>query len=289
MQSPQTAQPESYCRCRHEGNVFYGRVEDGKIFILSGPPWDGGSETEEWISLPDVTLLHPSEPRVILGLGGAIKENWIDKPAPKTVRWFSKPPGAAASPGDDIILPAALDEIKVEVELVIVIGKSVKDAAEDKARDAIFGYTVGNDIVGTVDSYYRLREENIEREEPLLAPGLKICDRFAPFGPFIVRKIDWRNRTRTLRIIGKDGSERIRYEHSTSELLYPPEKIVSDLSQVLLLSPGDIILTGTTKSFPVHAGEVVEVSIEGLGTFRNRVCARSWNTPFVPSLQELRE
>jgi 2-keto-4-pentenoate hydratase/2-oxohepta-3-ene-1,7-dioic acid hydratase in catechol pathway len=274
MQPPYEMKPEIYCRCKHEGNIHYGRVEEEKIFILSGPPWNGGGITNERVSLSDVRLLHPSEPRVILGLGGAFKENWIDKPAPKTVRWFSKPPGAAASPGDDIVLPASLDEIKVEVELVIIIGKSVKDAAEEESRDAIFGYTVGNDIVGTVDSYYRLREEDINREEPLLAPGLKICDRFAPFGPFIVRNFDWRDRTRTLSIIGKDGREKIRYEHSTSGLLFPPEKIVSDLSQVLLLSPGDIIMTGTTKSFLAHTGDIVEVTIEGLGTFRNKVCTR---------------
>ncbi len=260
-----------FCRYEINGNMYYGRVDGDKIFTLVNEPWFDETETGDPVPVNEVRLLAPSEPRVIIGLGGAYREAWVDKDPPVSVRWFIKPPGSIAAWNDDIILPAALDEIKAEVELVIVIGRKVKDANVDKAGDAIFGYTVGNDVVGTVDSYYRMMGEISEFKENLLPPALKTCDRFAPFGPFIYREIDWRNRKRTLKIIDTKGTERVLYENSTSGLLYSPEKIVSDISKVLTLSPGDIIMTGTTKSFPAYAGETVEISIEGMGTLTNKV------------------
>lgn len=154
---------------------------------------------------------------------------------------------------------------------MIIIGRRVKDAGQNESKDAIFGYTVGNDLVGTVDSYYRMSDESDGYDENLLPPGLKICDRFAPFGPYIYKNIDWRDRKHILRIFNKEGDERVVYENSTSGLIYSPEKTVSDISRVLILLPGDIIMTGTTQSFPVYPGETVEASIEGMGKLVNRI------------------
>ncbi|NOY57331.1 MAG: fumarylacetoacetate hydrolase family protein [Calditrichaeota bacterium] len=263
-----------YCRFSYKESVHYGRVKGKKIYVLDKAPWSGGQETGQVVPLNKVRLLHPSEPRVILGLGGSYQEAWKDNGTPyKTVRWFTKPPTAAASPGDDIVLPASLDEIKVEVELVIVIGKTVKDADEAEAQQAIFGYTVGDDVVGSVDSYHRIQGEPQDQKEGLLPPGLKIGDHFAPFGPFIHRGIDWRNLERTLRITNPETDKNVLYKHNTSHLVYSPAKIVSDLSKVLTLSPGDIIFTGTTQSFPAVDGDVVQVSIKGVGECVNRVVA----------------
>lgn len=260
-----------YCRFESNGRIEYGEVSGNEVIILDKEPWFDGIPGGEVARLSEIRLLAPSVPKVIVGLGGSYREVWSNQNPPKSVRWFIKPPGSAAGWNDDIILPASLDEIKVEVELVIVLGREVKDVDEKEAHDSIFGFTVGNDVVGTVDSYYRMTGENGDFSENLLAPGLKACDRFAPFGPFIYTGIDWRGRKRSLKILNADGAERVFYENSTSGLLYSPEKIVSDLSKVLTLSPGDIIMTGTTKSFPVYHGESVEISIEGMGTIINKI------------------
>ncbi len=263
-----------YCRFLYKGNVHYGQVKGNKIAVLDNAPWNGGQETGKVVSIKNVRLLHPSEPRVILGLGGSYREAWKDKGTPyKTVRWFTKPPSAAASLGDDIVLPASLNEIQVEVELVIVIGKTVKDANEAEAQQAIFGYTVGDDVVGSVESYHRVQGERQDQKETLLPPGLKIGDHFAPFGPFIHRGIDWHNLERTLRITNPKTGKNVFYKHNTSHLVYSPAKIVSDLSRVLTLSPGDVIFSGTTQSFPAVDGDVVHVSIEGIGECVNKVVA----------------
>ncbi|MGC9328871.1 MAG: fumarylacetoacetate hydrolase family protein, partial [Candidatus Hinthialibacter sp.] len=190
---------EVFCRYQAGGEIYYGQVYGDLIHQLSGAPWNGGVDTGHTILIKQVKLLHPSEPQKIFGLSGAYKENWTNGKTPfNTIRWFLKPPSAAASPDEDVILPASVDTLLVETELVIVIGKRVKDASVEEAKKAIFGYTVGNDIVGDVTSYHRIQGEPLDQEETLLSPGLKMGDGFAPYGPFIYRGVDWKNRLRTL-------------------------------------------------------------------------------------------
>lgn len=264
-----------YCRYEHNGTIGYGLVEDEFITPLNKEPWLGGGKSGEPFSLTDATLLHPCEPKVILGLGGSYKNNWQNREPLKTVRWFLKPPSSAASPGDDIRIPQSLDELKVETELVIVIGKKIKNGDEAAALNAIFGYTIGNDITGNVDSYHKLEGEPSDTPEPLLGPGLKIGDDFAPFGPFIYTGIDWKDRDWFLKIENESSGKEMVHSDNTNNLVYPPEKIVSDLSRVLTLNPGDIIFTGTSKSIVVSDGDCATVYIEGLGTLINNIKAEN--------------
>lgn len=263
--------PNVYCRYEYENKVHYGEVVDNFVHELDSEPWLGGSKTGQVVKIEEVKLLHPSEPQVILGLGGAYKNSWEGKTPLKTVRWFLKPSSAAASPGDDIVLPKSLDEVKVETELVIVIGKKVKDADEQTAADAIFGYTIGNDVMGNADSYHKIEGEPLDTKENLLGPGLKIGDKFAPFGPFIYTNIEWQNRDWSLIIENSKTNKKLVHKDNTSNLVYPPAKIVSDLSKVLTLNPGDIIFSGTSKSMVAGNGDVVTVTIDGLGTITNKI------------------
>lgn len=266
-----TQAQDVFCRYQKDGGVHYGKVVGKTIRQLNQAPWLGVQETGSVVPLQEVKLLHPSEPQVILGLSGSLRQAWKGKKPFKTVRWFLKPPSAVASPGEAVILPAALDEVEVEVELIIVIGKKVKNADPNEAQQAIFGYTIGDDIVGSVDSYHRLAGELLTQQEKLLAPGLKIGDGFAPTGPFIYRGIDWQNRRKKIVVHSREPERNTEYTETTADLVYSPAKIVSDLSRVLTLSPGDIIFTGTGKSFPAKAGDTVTVSIEGLGSLTNSI------------------
>lgn len=266
---------EIYCRYQtKDGNVHYGRVEGSKILQLSAAPWCDGIETGHSISREEVKFLHPSEPQKLLGMGGTYREAWPKGTTPfNTVRWFLKPPSSAASPNEDVVLPAALDTLMVETELVIVIGKKVKNADLQTAKEAIFGYTLGNDIVGDATSYHRVNGEPLDQPESLLLPALKQGDGFSPYGPFIYRGVDWNNRERTLTVKNSETGKNLRYSHNTSNLIYTPEKIVSDLSRVFTLFPGDVIFTGTTEALPAQAGDVMKVSIEGFESITNRVSA----------------
>ena len=261
------AQANTFCRFEHAGEIAYGKVDGDRVHALSEAPWAGGKPTGEAYDLDQVNLLAPSEPSLIAGLAGAYRQAWPDGGQTPAVRWFIKPPGSSAAPDAPLVLPDYLDEIKVEVELVIVIGETVKNASPEEARSSIFGYTLGNDVVGQVSAYQRLTGDSSDRKENVLAPALKGGDGFAPFGPFIHTNIDWQNRERSLEVTS-DDPERVVSDHTnTSDLIYEPEKTVSDLSKVMTLRPGDVIFTGTNKSFPLRAGDSVKISIDGIGEF----------------------
>jgi 2-keto-4-pentenoate hydratase/2-oxohepta-3-ene-1,7-dioic acid hydratase in catechol pathway len=150
------AQADTFCRFEHGGQVAYGKVEGNLVHPLTGAPWAGGKPAGEAYSLDQVRLLAPSVPGLIAGLSNAYRSAWPNGGQTPAVRWFVKPPGAAAAPDAPLVLPEYLDEIKVEVELVIVIGKTVKNASPEQASSSIFGYTLGNDVVGQVSSFQRL-------------------------------------------------------------------------------------------------------------------------------------
>ncbi len=258
-----------FCRFQFADEAFYGRVDGQSIHALSGAPWLGGKETGTTIALDAVKLLPPSEPRNVIGIAGAYASP--DSNPPKTTRWFAKSTSGAATDGDEVPIPDSLDALKVEVELVIVIGEEIKDASPREAKNAIYGYATGTEIFGFVESYHRVAGEPEGREESLLAPALKLGDNFAPYGPFIYAGADWRDRDRSLSIVTPSGESRIEYRHNTSELLYPPEKMISDLSRVFTLEPGDVVFSGTTKAYIAEAGETVVTEVEGFGVLKNKI------------------
>lgn len=265
------AQQQKFCRYKADGKIFYGVVKDGEIHRLTSAPWNDFKETKETIPIKSVKLLNPTKPELIAGLIKSYKQGWKHKNPPSTVRWFIKPPNAAGVPGDDIVLPASLDEIKVEVEMIIVIGKKVKNANEKEAEEAIFGYTLGSDIMGNPASFHKLNNEKPDDNETGLSLGLKSGDGFEPYGPFIYKDISWKDRKTFLKVTNSSGKLIVDYTDNTSNLLYTPAKIVSDLSKVMTLSPGDIISSGTGKSFIVKAGDTIHLGIIGLGKFSARV------------------
>lgn len=265
------AQEQKFCRFEYKNQIHYGIIEGNNVVILSSEPWNNFTKDNNHIPLEQVNLLNPTEPRTIIGLIKSYKQNWEDKNPPKTVRWFVKTPNAAWVPGKDIFLPSSLDEVKVEVELVIVIGKKIKNASEEEAKESIFGYTIGCDLGGNQTSFHKLNNEPPDIDENPLGFALKSCDGFEPFGPFIYKNFDWKNRKTILQIIDEKGNFLTNYENNTSNLLYTPEKIVSDLSKVITLSQGDIISTGTGKSFIAKSGNTFKIFIEGLGGFETKI------------------
>jgi len=264
-------QTEVFCRYEQNGYNFYGKVDNGIIYQLNNAPWLGGEKTGNSYSISDVKLVYPSEPTKILGLVKAYKQSWKEKEPPKCVRWFLKPSSSAASDGDDIVLPIYLSEVKVECELTIIIGKEIKDADEHEAESAIFGYTVGNDIMGFDESFIKKTDDTEEYKDASLAAGLKVGDRFAPYGPFIHKDITWSDLDFTLTITNDKTGKNVTHKDNTSNLIYSPPKIVSDLSRVLTLNPSDVIMTGTSKSIVASDGDIVSVEIAGLGKSTNKI------------------
>ena len=200
-----------------------------------------------------------------VGLNYASHRAEVPFGAPKHPALFSKFGNALNAAGGEVHLPAGAKELDYEAELVIVIGKRVKDADEEEAAAAIFGYTAGNDF--TVRDWQRRTSQWLLGKTP---------DGFAPIGPYLVpaAEID----VSRLAIETFVNGER-RQDGTTADMIFPPAAIVSYISKCMTLAPGDIIFTGTPHGvifgMPekerrwLKAGDEVVVKIKGIGELRN--------------------
>jgi 2-keto-4-pentenoate hydratase/2-oxohepta-3-ene-1,7-dioic acid hydratase in catechol pathway len=187
---------------------------------------------------------------------------------PKVPVVFCKSETALLPNGGVIRLPKVSNRVDYEAELVVVIGKEAKDISEQDALDCVAGYTCGNDVTA------RDWQQNAPAGQWFLS---KSFDTFAPVGNTIFGKDlipDPNVLDIELRLNGK-----IMQRANTKELIFPIQKLVSYISQVMTLLPGDLIFTGTpsgigdTRKPPVYlkSGDVVEVEIENIGVLRNTV------------------
>jgi 2-keto-4-pentenoate hydratase/2-oxohepta-3-ene-1,7-dioic acid hydratase in catechol pathway len=265
-----TRAEEIYCRVAlPDGASRYAQVDGTTLRLLAGAPWAGGRATGATVPLTGAKLLPPTEPHNILCLANS----YVGKEPhpPKFIRWFAKSAGAAATDGDPVEIPAAVDQLKSEVEVVLVVGRRLKNAGEAEAAEAIFGYTVGNEIFGFAESFQRVQGEDPHHPEPMLAAGLKLGDRFTPFGPFIHRGAEWPRAMRALTVTNAATGKRLEYSGDTQGFLYTPARMLSELSQVLTLEPGDIVFTGSTRALILDPGDDVTATIDGLGTLHNHI------------------
>ena len=189
-------------------------------------------------------------------------------PIPKEPVLFSKFPSALIGSGEPIVAPKVSTRVDFEAELVIVIGKKGRKISEANALDHVAGYSVGHDVSA--------RDWQLEKDGKQWMVG-KTFDTFAPIGPVLVTKdevADVHNLGIRLRLNGKTMQN-----SNTKEFIFSVPQMVSYISQVITLEPGDLIFTGTPPGIG-HAlspqvymkpGDVAEVEIDGLGTLVNPV------------------
>jgi 2-keto-4-pentenoate hydratase/2-oxohepta-3-ene-1,7-dioic acid hydratase in catechol pathway len=227
----------------------------------------------ELVDIDSVELLAPlPQPgKVIcigLNYGDHARETGAEIPTEPVV--FNKFPSCVIGPGAAIEKPSASDQVDYEAELVVVIGREAKGVSERQALDYVFGYACGHDVSA------RDWQKGKPGGQWLLG---KAFDTFAPLGPWIVSADE----------VGDPGKLGIRFrlngetlqDSTTAELIFPIAKLVSYLSGVVTLQPGDIIYTGTpagvgaARKPPVFLkpGDVCEVEIDRLGTLKNPVVA----------------
>jgi 2-keto-4-pentenoate hydratase/2-oxohepta-3-ene-1,7-dioic acid hydratase in catechol pathway len=246
-----------------EGRTGYGILAGGKINVLWATPYEGGLEntTGEILTLGDVKLLAPSEPSKIVALG----LNYLDHAqefghaVPAEPLIFLKPSTSVVGPEDDVIYPRMSRRVDYEAELAVVIGRPARQVREEAFRDYVLGYTCINDITA----------RDLQKKDGQFTRS-KSFDTFAPLGPWIETEIpDPDNLTVEAYLNG------VRKQHSnTSNLVFPVATLVSFISKIMTLLPGDIIATGTPSGIgPMREGDVVEVRVEGIGALRNRVVA----------------
>ncbi|SFH02825.1 2-keto-4-pentenoate hydratase/2-oxohepta-3-ene-1,7-dioic acid hydratase (catechol pathway) [Desulfotomaculum arcticum] len=248
-----------FTRFSNNGETMYGVLEGEKITRLSGDFLQGNAEKlNEVYSLQDVQLLPPVIPGKIIAIGlNYVKHaEESNKPIPEEPMMFMVSPSAVVGQDDQVILPTLDHRIDYEAELAIVIGQEAKGVKKDEALSFVFGYTCANDI-----SDRDLQKKDIQYTRA------KSFHTFKPLGPVIETSLDPNNVEIKLFINGD-----VRQHSNTNDLIHNVETIIEKVTEVMTLYPGDVILSGTPSGVgPLHPGDLIEVTIEGIGVLKNTV------------------
>ncbi len=234
----------------------YGLLEGDTIRVVAEPIWDGVKPTGETVAANTVRLLPPCEPKNIVCVGLNYSSHLQGRPIPDPPTLFFKPFSSIAGPDDEVVLPPDAGRVDPEGEIVIVIGKKLKNVSRAEAQAGIFGYTAGNDVSA--------REWQQKDGQWWRAKG---SDTFGIFGPSIVTTVPHD----ALELVTRVNGDEVQRGHST-ELIRDIPEIVRYVASVITLLPGDIIYTGTPGSpQALRSGDVIEVEVTGVGVLRNRV------------------
>ncbi len=251
------------------GKVKYGVLQGDTIRSLRGSPFtratnpgrpfsfDGGT-----CELDNVRLLAPCLPSKIVALGLNYRSHAQETglPLPPLPLIFLKPSTAVIGPDENIVLPSVPKRrVDYEGELGVVIGKRARNVAQEKAQDYIIGYTCVNDV----------SERYAQRDDGQWTRA-KSYDTFAPIGPWIETDLDPGDLKLETYLNGE-----LRQSGHTGDLIFGVHELLSFISGVMTLLPGDIIATGTPSGIGrMNPGDVVEVRIENIGSLRNFVIAQ---------------
>lgn len=236
----------------------YGWVYGEKIGLIEGIPYGDYRRLEAEIDIHSAELLPPTQPSKIICVGRNYaehaKEHGTDVPEVPLI--FLKPPSALIGNGKPIVLPPQSNQVEHEAELGVVIGKRGRWISPGDAPEYVFGYTVANDVTA----------RDLQRRDGQWTRG-KGFDTFCPVGPWIETDLDAFDLLITCRV-NKD----IRQMASTRDMVFSIPQLIAYASSFMTLEPGDLLLTGTPAGVsPLAAGDVVEVSIEGIGELINPV------------------
>jgi 2-keto-4-pentenoate hydratase/2-oxohepta-3-ene-1,7-dioic acid hydratase in catechol pathway len=247
-----------YCRFQYEGSARFGRIEGEEVAELSGAPWVGGQDTGRCVALSRVELLVPSEASKVVCIGQNYRKHAeeMGKPVPPEPLIFMKPSTALNAHRSSIRIPKASQEVHYEAELGLVIGERLKNVDEATAARAIWGLTCINDVTA----------RDIQRRE-VQHTRAKSYDTFACVGPWAVTGLS----PADLRILCRINGQ-VRQDSRTSDMIFGPARLVSFISHIMTLLPGDLVSTGTPSGVGrLVAGDTVEVELEGIGTLSNPV------------------
>jgi len=239
----------------------YGILKDNKIEIIKQPPWIEKAVIVETIEYDeDLQLLAPVEPSKVICIGlnyhAHVKASYSADEAPGNPLLFMKPPSSIIGQEDLIVLPAVSERVDYEAELGVVISKTARDVDEKNADDYILGLTCVNDVTA--------RDLQKKDGQWTRAKGF---DTFCPVGPWIITGVDYKN-------IQVEGilNDKVMQSGSTAQMIFDIPYLISYVSSIMTLNPGDLISTGTPAGIsPMKTGDKIEVKVENVGTLTNFV------------------
>jgi 2-keto-4-pentenoate hydratase/2-oxohepta-3-ene-1,7-dioic acid hydratase in catechol pathway len=230
--------------------------------VIDGSPFGPFSRREADIQIEDIRLLPPVLPGKIICVGRNYAAHAAEHGAevPDIPLVFLKPPSSIIGPDQAIILPPQSNQVEHEAELAVVIGRGGRWIDPREAMNFVFGYTLANDVTA----------RDLQNRDGQWTRG-KGFDTFCPIGPWIETEFDPADRLIQCHVNGD-----LRQMASTRDMVFPIHQLIAFCSSIMTLEPGDILLTGTPSGVgALNTGDVVEVSIEGLGVLRNPVAAET--------------
>ena len=240
---------------------LYGLLEGERIHEISGAPWTAWSQGPRSWRTVDVRLLAPVDPGKIVCVGRNYAAHAAERgnEVPKEPLIFLKPPSAVVGPEEPIVLTPYSQNVEHEGELALVVGRRCSHLADsDDALSYLLGYTCLNDVSA----------RDIQKSDGQFTRA-KGFDTFCPVGPHIAAELNPLDVLVETRVNGA-----LRQSGRTSLMVYPVPFLVRWISRMMTLYPGDLIATGTPAGVgPLVAGDIVEVSVEGVGVLRNPVQA----------------
>lgn len=261
---------QRYVRVQHsQRQIDYGLLQANRsVEVLNAPPWLGGQPSNFTLKPESYQLLAPCVPSKIIAVGRNYRAHAAElgNVVPEEPLIFFKPPTSIIADNQPIYYPPQSKRVDYEGELALVIGTQTKNCPPEQARNKIWGYTIANDVTA--------RDLQKKDNQWTRAKGF---DSFCPLGPWIVRELSAGARLQTF----VNGESEPRQSALINEMVFSAEFLVSYISQIMTLLPGDVILTGTPEGVGfLQVGDVVRVEVEGIGGLENTVSAM----PQLPQL-----
>lgn len=242
------------------GQMHYGQVIGDSIHVIKGDIFNEYELLEEKYVISDVKLLAPVMPGKVIGVGlnffAHIGEYHKNPKIPEDPVIFMVSPSSIIGPDEAIEIPHPDHETHHEAELTIVVGKTCKEVTVEEAPQYIFGYTCGNDV----------SDRDLQKQDRQWSRA-KSYHTFKPIGPYIETELDPDNVLVKSRVNGEK-----RQDGNTKDMIRKANELVSFISTVMTLEPGDIIMTGTPEGVgPIVSGDICEIEVSGIGVLRNPV------------------
>lgn len=243
-----------------ESAYRFGILEGDYVTCLSNAPWCGGLPTAESFPTAQVSLAAPVDPSKVVCIGlnyhAHVDASFSADKAPDAPLIFLKPPSSIIAAGAKIVHPKASERVDYEAELGVVIGKRASRVSSTAALDYVFGYTCVNDVTA----------RDLQKKDGQWSRA-KGFDTFCPVGPWIVTGID----VSDILVEGIHNGE-TKQSGRTSQMIFDIPFLVSYVSHIMTLEPGDLISTGTPSGIaPMKPGDSIEVRIEKVGSLVNTV------------------
>jgi 2-keto-4-pentenoate hydratase/2-oxohepta-3-ene-1,7-dioic acid hydratase in catechol pathway len=253
-----------WCRFQTNGHPRYGIVEEDVVGAVDGTPFGPHTATGERLRLDGVRLLPPVAPTTFYCAGmnyrahieHARARGNLGAQVPERPEIGYRANNALTGHGADIVVPSDLaGPLEAEPEVAAVIGRPLRHASRREAREAIFGWTIGNDVSARG---WQATDRTFWRS--------KNCDTFKPMGPWIATEADPMDATTTIRVNG-----RAVVSFATGDMIFDAVDFIVAITRYSTMQPGDVLWLGSDGTAEIAPGDTVEIHVTGIGTLRNHV------------------